>query len=145
MLPSLQNEIERTFGMDIIRDGIPLGITRFPDNKFLYYKGSDPPAKYLSEIDTLIGESFNIPFAERKENVEYFYTLPFDTGTKAGFIPMGIFDENGDELRSYFTQHQPTIYSTSKDKMLKRIWFRKIEITLENGVMDRCWEKFERD
>lgn len=117
--------------------GIPLGVTKDDSGKeVMYYKGSQLPPAYLSDIDTLIGDPFEEWFEERIVGVEYFYTLPFDTETKAGFLQMD------DGQKCYYTSHQPTCYSTSKDDFLKRIWFRKIEITLSNGVMSSCWEKY---
>jgi hypothetical protein len=137
MLPQvLENDISKQIGKT--PGGIPLGITRnLQGEAILYYKGSALPPKYLMEIDTLLNGVFNEPFLERVEGVEYFGSFEWDT-TLSGYVDIRR-PEGGDLVRYYHTQHQPTGMNGG------RVWFRKIQATLDNNVVVDIWEKFERD
>lgn len=135
MIPALMVDDLKRQGVATPAGALPLGLVKDADgNNIFYYKGSNPPPAFLSEIDTLIGDYFSDPFLERKPDIEYFSSFDWDT-TKVGFFDLKVPDPRK-FVRIYYTCHQPTGMVGGK------IWFRKIEATLSNNVVISLWEKY---
>ncbi len=157
MLPGLVEQV-RT---ELVRNGvdvsmIPVGSLPVGEVKnnlgetVFYYAGPETLPEYLMQHDSLIGAPCLLPFKERVEGVEYFFCLSFDNGTKAGFVEVTRLkhysNTEKEVVRYYHTIHQPTEFSSLPDDCVEKWenWFRKIEVTWLNGVIDSLWEKFSR-
>jgi hypothetical protein len=138
-IPALDKEVQKLGGLKV-------GVTRNANGEAIqYYAGSQPPPKFLMNIDSLLNGICLEKFEGRNEDTSYFYSYDWDT-TKAGFVdivrpkrdPVTGGDLEGKEtVRYYFTTHQPTNLSVTDT------WFRKIEVTFYNTIVTTLWEEFK--
>lgn len=119
--------------------GLPKGLYLNEEGQvFHFYAGSEPPPAYLLEADSLIG-----PPVEGHEG--WFHTLPWDTGTRAGFFDR--VNQFKQVHRHYFTEHQPTSLQGTD------VWFRKSHLNIRaveggeaGGMVEiEAWELFHKD
>lgn len=154
MLPitELRNELLRN-GVEeskLPAGSLPVGELKNREGETVfYYAGPEPLPDFYLEKDSLIGGVCTLPFEDRKEGVEYYHSFSWDI-TKAGYVDITRLKHYSncekEVVRYYLTIHQPTQFSSLPDVDVRKWenWFRKIEVTFENGVVGNVWERFSR-